>query len=267
MSDYQNEFETKELDGNTEEAAEENKEKRIFTDKEGNEVSMSAFVREKFLEDNMSRKDISEQFNIPYRTVYGATVNLVNDAEPTTRGRSAVNPKIFVTEDNRVVSEVDGVQHINGEPNDEVVETVETDRNSWIKEMVEKGMNRGDVAKALGISYGVVYGLTKDAEGTRQKHMITLENGEEITRAEYIRRRVEEGISKAELAKELDVDYSVIWQATKKDKTVEEKYEDAVKALNKFAEHVEDEAGFNELIGLLNAVEFKKKEEDAADAE
>ena len=110
-----------------------------------------------------------------------------NNAEGDTRGRSAANAMIKVNADNQVVEvkEIDGAQvtFVNGEATDVTYEEDQlTDklRNEWIQEAVAAGMSRGDVAKILDVSYGVVYGLTKDAEGTRQTYTITLEDGTEI---------------------------------------------------------------------------------------
>lgn len=233
----------------------------------GEVVSKSAFIREKFNVDNLSRKEISETYGIPYRTVYGATVNMTNEAEPSTRGRGVTNAKINITEDNKVIlseTQADGtVKHfINGEEVESIdgIETIEVDRNTFIKEQVAAGVNRSDLANYLGLSYGVIYGLTKEAEGTRSKYMITLEDGTEISRSEYIRQLVAEGLSKAEIAKKLGVEYSVVWQATKKVKSVEEKYNDAIAAIEKFADNVADADAFAAVVEMLKAVELKKEE-------
>src|SRR5690606_7018153 len=77
-----------------EEAAAVARDTRVWRLDDGTEVSMSEFIRERFVKDNMSRREIAEKFNINYRTVYGATVNMVNDAEPAGRGRAAANHKI-----------------------------------------------------------------------------------------------------------------------------------------------------------------------------
>lgn len=249
--------------------------KRVFHDAEGNEISMSQFIREKFIKDNMSRKEIADKFDINYRTVYGATVNMTNAAEPASRGRRVVNPKIKITADNKVLTvKVEGEGDakvskffLNGEEisADEAaaLETVETDRNTWIKEQVAAGMSRGDIAKMLDLSYGVVYGLTKE-EGTRQKYEVELPDGTKMGRAEYIRKRVAEGVSKADVAKELGVEYSVVWQATKKDKTDAEKYEALIRSLEKLADKMNDKEGFMTAIEMLKT--FAIVEEDKAGA-
>jgi hypothetical protein len=244
--------------------------KKVWKDAAGNEISMSQFIREQFTINNLSRKDISDTFDINYRTVYGATVNMENAAEPSTRGRGVVNPKILVTADNQVYTtkitgegEAQVIQHflnnveiVAGE--DGVVaipETVETDRNTWIKDQVAANVNRGDVAKALDLSYGVVYGLTKEEDGTRTKHEVEIDNGDGTTtkmpRSEYIRKRVAEGVSKSDVAKELGVEYSVIWQATKKDKADAERFVEAVASMEKFADKISDKEAFVAIIESL----------------
>lgn len=251
------------------EVAEETKDERKWYLEDGTECSKSAFIREQFLKNNLSRKEISEKFNIPYRTVYGATVNLENEAEPTSRGRGVTFSKINVTADDKVVFVKDGVVIINGEEQPEgtpVPETIEVDRNEWIKRQVANGMSRGAVAKALDLSYGVVYGLTKDAEGTRQKYEVEY-NGKIMSRSEYIRMRVAEGVSKSDIAKELGVEYSVVWQATKKMKTNEEKFVDAVNALEKFMDLVETPEILEQAIKLLNEVKIKAEEANVVSEE
>ncbi len=255
-----------EVPQDTSAGAEKAEDDRKWYDLEGKEVSKSAFIREQFSKANKSRKQIAEEYNIPYRTVYGATVNMENGAEPTSRGRGVTFSKINVTEDNKVVFVKDGTVTINGEvqpEGTEIPETVEVDRNTWIKDQVAAGVSRGDIAKILDLSYGVIYGLTKEAEGTRQKYeVVDPETNETISRSEYIRRRVAAGVSKSEIAKELNVEYSVVWQATKKMKTVEEKFVDAAKNLEKFIDLVEDPEALKNVIAQLNAIKVKAEEAD-----
>ena len=250
------------------------KERETFELADGSIGSRAAFIREKFTNDNMSRKQIAEQFGFDYRVVYSATVNMQNDAEGGTRGRSAANVMIKVNADNQVVEvkEIDGAQvtFVNGEATDVTYEEDQlTDklRNEWIQEAVAAGMSRGDVAKILDVSYGVVYGLTKDAEGTRQTYTITLEDGTEISRAEYIRRQAAAGVSRGDIAKELGVPYSVVWQATKTEKSDQEKYEDAIKTLEHFVGKTSDEEAFADAIASLKAIQIPVKEETEETAE
>jgi len=237
---------------------------RKWYNSDNQEVSKSAFIREQFVKHNKSRKQISEENNIPYRTVYGATVNLENEAEPSSRGRGQTFSKLSVTEDNHVVFVKDGIVTIDGvaqAEGTEAPETTEVDRNTWIKDQVNAGKNRADIAKMLDLSYGVIYGLTKDEEGTRQKYEIEdPDTHEMISRSEYIRRQVAAGVPKSDIAKKLDVEYSVVWQATKKMKTVEEKFVDSIKSLEKYMDLVENPEILTQAISLLNTVKIKAGE-------
>lgn len=247
------------------EAADEAKDDRVWKLEDGTEVSKSEFIREQFTKFNLSRKEISEKFDINYRTVYGATVNMVNDAEPSKSGRSASNAKINVTADGKVVTVVEGVTHVDNvavsdEDAEALGETTEVDRNTWISEQVAGGRSRGDVAAALGLSYGVVYSLTKDAEGSKQRHEIEY-NGEVISRSEYIRRRFDEGVSRADIAKELGVDYPVVWSALKSLKSEGDKFAEAIDKVAKFADKVDNAEDFNILIEQLRGITLKQEEE------
>lgn len=243
------------------EVVKETKERETYELADGSTGSRAAFIREKFIDDNMSRKQIAEQFGFDYRVVYSATVNMHNDAEGDSRGRSAVNAVIKVNADNQVVEvkEVDGAQvtFVNGEATDTVYtenDLMDKSRNEWIQEVVAAGMSRGDVAKILGVSYGVVYGLTKDAEGTRQAYTVTLADGTEMPRAEYIRKQAAAGVSRGDIARELGVPYSVVWQATKTEKSEQEKFDDIVKSLENFNDKVSDAEAFADALATLKAL-------------
>ena len=251
------------------------KERETYELADGSIGSRAAFIREKFVNENMSRKQIAEEFGFDYRVVYSATVNMHNEAEGGSRGRSAVNAVIKVNVENQVVEvkEVDGAQvtFVNGEASDVTYaedDLMDKPRNEWIQEVVAAGMSRGEVAKILDVSYGVVYGLTKDAEGTRQTHTVTLEDGTEIPRAEYIRRQAAAGVSRGDIAKELGVPYSVVWQATKTEKTEQEKFEEAIKAVENFIGKTNNEEALADAIATLKAIQIPNKEaaEEAADA-
>ena len=237
--------------------------RETYTLADGSEGSRAAFIREKFIDENMSRKQISEEFGFPYRVVYSATVNMTNEAEAPSRGRAATNSVIKVNAENQFVEikEVDGQEltFVNGEAVDTTyaeADLQDKNRNEWIKEMVDDGMSRGDIAKILGLSYGVIYGLTKDSENTRQTHTITLEDGTEISRAEYIRRRVSEGASRSDVAKELDVPYSVVWQPTKTEKTDEDKFRAALEVIESYVDQLDNKEAAEEAITILQASNF-----------
>ena len=250
------------------------KERETYALADGSAGSRAAFIREKFIDENMSRKQIAEEFGFDYRVVYSATVNMHNEAEGGSRGRSAVNAVIKVNVENQVVEvkEVDGAQvtFVNGEASDVTYaedDLMDKPRNEWIQEVVAAGMSRGDVAKILDVSYGVVYGLTKDAEGTRQTYTVTLEDGTEMPRAEYIRRQAAAGVSRGDIAKELGVPYSVVWQATKTEKTEQEKFEEAIKAVENFIGKTDNEEALADAIATLKAIQIPVKEavEEAAE--
>ena len=253
----------------------EPKEKETYELADGSIGSRAAFIREKFINENMSRKEIAETYGFAYRVVYSATVNMVNDAEATTRGRVATNATIKVNAENQVVEvkEIEGapVTFVNGEAVDvsyAAEELTDKSRNEWIKEQVDAGMSRGDVAKILDLSYGVVYGLTKEAEGTRTAHTVELEDGTTVSRAEYIRKRAAEGVSRGDIAKELGVPYSVVWQATKTEKTAQEKYEELIKTLETYSDKMDDKDAFDSAVLVLKELTVKTAEQDEqADAE
>lgn len=233
-------------------------ERTTYELKDGTQGSRAAFIREKFLEDNMSRKEISEAYGFEYRVVYSATVNMTNEAESGSRGRAVQNAVIQVTDDNAlVVVTAEGQCFVNGEAVESAPETHDKPRNEWIQEQVKAGMERSEIAKLLDISYGVVYNLTKDETNTRTKHMVTLEDGTEISRNDYIRQRFADGVERGDIAKELDVPYSVVWQATKVEKTAAEKFADVVASLKAFEDQVEDAEGLKTIVEMLETVTFK----------
>jgi len=237
----------------------------------GEVLSKSAFIRYQFEHGNKSRKQISEEFDIPYRVVYGATVNMENEAEPTARGRSAVNSKINVTAEGQVVIDIDGIVYVNGVATEVAPETTPADRNEWVEQQLTAGVSRGDLAKFLGVAYGTIYSLTKDNESAgRVKHMVTLEDGTEISRGDYIRAKIAEGVKKSDLAKELGVEYSVIWQATKVVKTAGEKFVELIQSLETYATKVNDPATLQaciDALSKLDIVEVVAAEEVAAPAQ
>ena len=241
----------------------EAKTNQTYTLKDGSQGSRAAFIREKFLEDNMSRKDIADEFGFPYRVVYSATVNMTNEAEAPQRGRTAANATIKVDENNAVITEVDGKTLVNGEEGEPVGELKEISRNEWIRQQVEAGVGRGDIAKALNMSYGVIYGITKDQEGTRSRVEIELEDGTKVSRAEYIRMQFSNGVSRGDIAKELNVPYSVVWQATKTEKTAADHFAELIEDIKSFEGKVENADVLAQAIELLNGVIVKTAEEPA----
>jgi predicted transcriptional regulator len=243
---------------------EEGTDRQLYTLKDGSEGSRAAYIRELFMEENMSRKDIAEQTGFPYRVVYSATVNMVNEAEPAGRGRAVTNPMIKVHGEDKALVKQDASGNLYDAATGDLVDekdVEDTNRNEWIKEQVEAGVGRGDIAKLLELSYGVIYNLTKDQDGTRVRHDIELEDGTVISRSEYIRQLFAEGQSRSDIAKELDVPYSVVWQATKVEKTDADRFTDIIEQVKSFADKVVDEAVLEEAIAVLESVEVIVKEE------
>lgn len=241
-------------------------EKETYTLADGSQGSRAAFIREKFQQDNMSRKEIADTYGFAYRVVYSATVNMTNEAEAAGRGRSSVNAVIKVTENNQYVNEIDGQVYVDGELYEGEVEDLgelqNADRNEWIIAKAQEGVSRGDIAKMLGMSYGVIYNITKDLEGTREKHEVTLEDGTIISRSEYIRRLYADGKSRGDIAKELNVPYTVVWQATKVVKTEQEKFADLVESLKGYADKVADPDTFAVILDDLSKVELLEETEE-----
>lgn len=181
---------------------EEAEDKRVFTNIAGEECSQAAFVREQFTELNKSRAEISKEFDIPYRAVYGATVNMTNDAPPTARGRSSASIQIELEDGTKV------------------------NRKDYIKQLVEEGKSRGEIADALDISYQAVYAATKDLEvagGRGGRVMVTLEDGSEVSRTEFVKTKFAEGMERKDIVKllnemEVPVTYQAVYNATSEKK-------------------------------------------------
>lgn len=241
-------------------------EKETYTLADGSQGSRAAFIREKFQQDNMSRKEIADTYGFAYRVVYSATVNMTNEAEAAGRGRSSVNAVIKVTANNQYVNEVDGKVFVDGELYEGAVEDLgelqNADRNEWIISKAQEGVSRGDIAKMLGMSYGVIYNITKELEGTREKHEVTLEDGTVVSRSEYIRMLYAGGKSRGDIAKELDVPYTVVWQATKVVKSEQEKFADLIESLKGYADKVADPDTFAVILDDLSKVELVEETEE-----
>ena len=214
----------------------------------------------------MSRKEIADTYGFAYRVVYSATVNMTNEAEAAGRGRSSVNAVIKVTANNQYVNEVDGKVYVDGELYEGAVEDLgelqNADRNEWIISKAQEGVSRGDIAKMLGMSYGVIYNITKELEGTREKHEVTLEDGTVVSRSEYIRMLYAGGKSRGDIAKELDVPYTVVWQATKVVKSEQEKFADLIESLKGYADKVADPDTFAVILDDLSKVELVEETEE-----
>ena len=174
-----------------------------FTLDDGTESSRSAYIRQEFNK-GRSRGDITKELEVPYYIVYSATANMFNEAHPEGGGRAFGGARGTMVEHPETGAMVS--------------------RASLMREMVEAGTSRGEVAKQFEVPYATVYAATKEiktgAEGTHGgKVMITdPETGEEIARVDYIRAQFEAGKSRREIANELSCDYAVVWAATKEKK-------------------------------------------------
>lgn len=259
---------THELKGNGEGTADA-AERQVYVLKDGSEGSRAAYIRELFLDNNLSRKEIADQTGFAYRVVYSATVNMTNDSEPTGRGRSITNPMIKVYGEDQLLVDQDDQGNYTVVATGEGVnaeDVTECSRNEWIKEQVDKGISRGDVAKQLELSYGVIYNLTKEQDGVRVKHDIELEDGTTMSRAAYIRQEFGAGKSRSDIARELDVPYSVVWQATKTEKSDADKFADLVEQVKGYADKVIDKGDFEAILEALALVEIKMSDDDEANA-
>lgn len=176
-------------------------ERQQFLLDDGTTGSRSAYIRQEFKKDK-ARADIAKELDVPYYVVYSATANMYNAAHPeegTGRGVMIEDPETG-----------------------EMIARAEMFRKEF-----ENGMSRGDIAKKYDVPYASVYSVTKDKDGAEGSHggkiMITLEDGTEVGRADYIRQLYAEGEGKTrrEIANELHCDYAVVWAATKEKKDKE----------------------------------------------
>lgn len=257
----------KEMEFNTEVPATEgqaDKEERKFFDNEGNEISCSAFCRLKFLEDNMSKRQIADEFGINYRTVYGACQNLVNTAVTERKGRAASEAMINLNENGEVVVFTkDGKTLVNGVETDIELSAGacnQVNRKEWVLAKLAEGMDKTEIATILNVSHGVIYNITKDTEvaGSRTRVKITLEDGTEVERSAYIKQLFAEGHNRSEIASLLNVPYNVVYAATKETKSDYDRYTTAIDAVAKFAKHIsnEDKEAFEYTIQTLKEFAF-----------
>lgn len=160
---------------------------------DGRTVPRAQLIRELFNQD-WKRADIAKLLDIPYNIVFQATANLAN-AHHSPGNNAQRGPKMVTL------------------PTGE-----EIPRSEYIKQQVALGRSRAEIAKELGISTSAVWNVTKGTtDGRRvERHYVKLENGEEIPRNEYIRRRYLEGATRREIANELGCDYTIVWQAISK---------------------------------------------------
>ncbi len=97
----------------------------------------------------------------------------------------------------------------------------EGSRAAYIRQEFLKGRTRSDIAKELGVPFGIVYSATANMDNgtTRQRggnsKMIELSDGTKMPRSEYIKQEFLKGKSRGDIAKELGVAYQVVFAATK----------------------------------------------------
>ena len=129
------------------------------------------------------------------------------------------------------VATVVDVEHVTTEEMGEMVskdaitkqEDKKPSRAAQIRQLFDSGMSRAEIAKELGVRYQIVYQATKDAVNphhngstTGRNIMVTdPETGEQIARREYFRRKYAAGQTRLSLAKEFNVPYQTVYQATK----------------------------------------------------
>lgn len=108
---------------------------------------------------------------------------------------------------------------------DEIAEVVvkKPSRASQIRKLFDSGMSRAEVAKELGIRYQVVYQATKDASNPHHNGTTTGRNtmitdpitGLPITRKDFFRREYAIGRTRLSLAREFNVPFQTVYQATR----------------------------------------------------
>jgi hypothetical protein len=95
-------------------------------------------------------------------------------------------------------------------------------RSAYIRQEFMKDRARGDIAKELGVSYGVVFSATTNmhnakhpegAEGHAVARGVIMEDGR--SRAEHMRDMVKEGKTRGEIAKHFGAPYATVYAATK----------------------------------------------------
>lgn len=191
---------------------------------DGTVGSRSAYIRQEFNKDR-ARADIATELEVPYYIVYSATTNMFN-AVHTEEGGSAKSAVVLtITKEGReLIVEPDAY---NGEE-----ELIKIARPDYARELMEKGMARGEVAKYLEVPYSSIYSATKDlgVASSGRVEIIHPETEEVINRADYIRELYDDGNGMTRKAIAVHItkmtdelcDYSTVWAATKPAKVEEE---------------------------------------------
>lgn len=181
--------------------------------------SRSAYIRQEFKKDR-NRGDIAKELAVPYYIVYSATANMFNGAHPEGGGStgSARGELVTITEVGRVYI-ADGAAYEGEE------KLISVARPAFMRELVQNGMSRGDIAKLFDCPYATVYAATKEEGGTPGKvariTFVHPETMETVNRADYIRELFNAGKTRKEIAVHITkmtgelCDYSTVWAATK----------------------------------------------------
>ena len=189
-------------------------ERKVYKLDDGTAVSRSKFIRQEFSKDK-SRKQICEENDFPYHSVYAATANLYNAVH--TEDGSALRGVTMVRKVNTNLEFIDTEEQVVEE---ELAPMIP--RTQLMKELVEAGLDRSSVAEYLGVSKGAVYAATKGLGETRgRKTVIHPDTGTEMSRNDYIRELFVEGVSRKDIAAHLTqltgeyTDYGTVWAACK----------------------------------------------------
>lgn len=177
--------------------------KKEFVSDVGEAISRSAYIKQEFIK-GKSRNELVAELEIPYYIVYGATVNMTNDAHTgTTKGRS---------------KKVTLIEILDTEGN-----VVKVDRNEAMQSDFSNGVSRKDIAAKYEVTYGTVFAATKELGGntSRSKEIEDPNTGELKARAVFIRELEAEGKTRREIADYLKIDYAIVWAATKPAKITE----------------------------------------------
>lgn len=117
----------------------------------------------------------------------------------------------------------------NAVATEEVNDTVDNEdekpatRRSQMRDMYKEGFTRSQIADEFGVKYQAVYAATKDmgstgaarSGGGGRKIFLEEGPGAGMARVDYIRQEFAKGRTRGEIARELDIAYQIVFQATK----------------------------------------------------
>lgn len=184
--------------------ADEERVQEMFELEDGTTGSRADYIRQEFKKDR-SRGEIAKELDVPYHTVYSATVNMFNEAHPERGGGGSKTAIVEHPETGEQKPRTEVVRDLYG----------------------EYGWSRGQIKDHFEISYGAVYQATKDMGSTSggKKMIEHPETGEQVARVDFIREKWAEGLSRREIADMIGCDYAIVWAATAEKK--EDKEEEA----------------------------------------